>query len=161
MYATTLYMCCRIQVKLKPPACGQQNLIMAWVLPGVRRMTDMVMREHTTRMTSRAMAIPFQFLWGGLTPPRSCRQTSVRGKQKHIQVDCVFMMNTRYYWTFSKHCMVITADTKWKNECCSQSSSETVPRVTQKFTYSKDLTDFGQFHSRLPLHATFILPPVS
>lgn len=32
------------------------------VLPGVSRMTDMVMREQTTKMTSRAMAIPFQFL---------------------------------------------------------------------------------------------------
>lgn len=31
-------------------------------LPGVSRMTDMVMREQTTKMTSRAMAIPFQFL---------------------------------------------------------------------------------------------------
>lgn len=32
------------------------------VLPGVSRMTDMVMREQTTKMTSRAMAMPFQFL---------------------------------------------------------------------------------------------------
>ncbi len=50
----------------------------SWVLPGVRRMTDMVMREQTTRMTSRAMAIPFQFLCGGLTPPRSCKKRGTK-----------------------------------------------------------------------------------
>jgi hypothetical protein len=42
-------------------------------LPGVNRMTDIVMSEHTTKITSRAMAIPFQFLCGGLLLPSSCR----------------------------------------------------------------------------------------
>lgn len=42
-------------------------------LPGVSRMTDMVMSEHTTKITSRAMAIPFQFLCGGLLLPSSYR----------------------------------------------------------------------------------------
>lgn len=41
---------------------------------GVRRITDIVMREQTTSMTSRAIAIPFQFLWGGLMPPKSSRK---------------------------------------------------------------------------------------
>lgn len=50
-------------------------------LLGVRRMTDMVMREQTTTMTSRAMAMPFQFLWGGLTPPRSWGRT--RRRKEH------------------------------------------------------------------------------
>lgn len=34
-------------------------------------MTDIVMSEHTTKITSRAMAIPFQFLCGGLLLPSS------------------------------------------------------------------------------------------
>lgn len=50
-------------------------------VPGVRRMTDMVMSEQTNRMTNKAMAIPFQFLWGGLTPPRSYRE---RQRQKEL-----------------------------------------------------------------------------
>lgn len=50
-------------------------------VPGVRRITDMVMREQTTRMTSRAIAIPFQFLWGGLMPDRSFRDTNTH---KHL-----------------------------------------------------------------------------
>lgn len=59
--------------KTPPKTSVHHNQV--WVLPGVRRMTDIVMREQTTSMTSRAIAIPFQFLWGGLTPPRSCRET--------------------------------------------------------------------------------------
>ena len=43
-------------------------------LPGVRTTTDMLMSEHTTTMTSREMAMPFQFLCGGLTSTNSCRQ---------------------------------------------------------------------------------------
>jgi len=34
-------------------------------------MTDIVMSEHTTKITSRAIAIPFQFLCGGLLLPSS------------------------------------------------------------------------------------------
>lgn len=44
---------------------------MITVLPGVKRITDIVMSEHTTRITSRAIAIPFQFRWGGLLLPIS------------------------------------------------------------------------------------------
>jgi hypothetical protein len=36
-------------------------------------MTDIVMSEHTIRITSRAIAIPFQFLCGGLLLPCSYR----------------------------------------------------------------------------------------
>lgn len=41
-------------------------------LPGVSRMTEVTIREQMTRMTSRAIAIPFQFLCGGLLPTSSC-----------------------------------------------------------------------------------------
>lgn len=37
--------------------------------------TDMVMSEQTATMTSREMAMPFQFLWVGLTSTYSCRGT--------------------------------------------------------------------------------------
>lgn len=57
------------------------GLVVLRALLGVRRMTDMVMREQTTTMTSRAMAMPFQFLWGGLTPPRSWGRT--RRRKEH------------------------------------------------------------------------------
>lgn len=48
---------------------------MASSVPGVRRMTDNVIREQTPNITSRAIAIPFQFLSGGAPAPRSCRET--------------------------------------------------------------------------------------
>lgn len=35
-------------------------------------MTEVTIREQMTRMTSRAIAIPFQFLCGGLLPTSSC-----------------------------------------------------------------------------------------
>lgn len=41
-------------------------------VPGVSRMTEVTIREQMTRMTSRAIAIPFQFLCGGLLPTSSC-----------------------------------------------------------------------------------------
>lgn len=43
-------------------------------VPGVRRMTDMVIREQTPNITSRAITIPFQFLSGGAPAPRSCKE---------------------------------------------------------------------------------------
>lgn len=50
-------------------------LIIALLQPslGVSRMTEVTIREQMTRMTSRAMAIPFQFLCGGLLPTSSCQ----------------------------------------------------------------------------------------
>lgn len=42
---------------------------------GVSRMTEVTIREQMMRMTSRAMAIPFQFLCGGALPTRSWRTT--------------------------------------------------------------------------------------
>ncbi len=44
-------------------------------IPGVRTTTDMVMSEQTTTITSREMAMPFQFLCGGLTCTNSCSHT--------------------------------------------------------------------------------------
>lgn len=38
---------------------------------GVSRITEVTIREQMMRMTSRAMAIPFQFLCGGALPTRS------------------------------------------------------------------------------------------
>ena len=38
---------------------------------GVSRMTEVTIREQMMRITSRAMAIPFQFLCGGALPTRS------------------------------------------------------------------------------------------
>lgn len=43
-------------------------------------MTEIVMREHTARITSSAIAIPFQFLWGGLAPP-----ISYKGRNNRFQ----------------------------------------------------------------------------
>lgn len=43
-------------------------------VPGVNRMTEVTISEQMTRMTRRAIAIPFQFLCGGLLPTSSCRQ---------------------------------------------------------------------------------------
>lgn len=37
-------------------------------------MTEVTISEQMTRMTRRAIAIPFQFLCGGLLPTSSCRQ---------------------------------------------------------------------------------------
>lgn len=42
-------------------------------VPGVNRMTEVTISEQMTRMTRRAIAIPFQFLCGGLLPTSSCR----------------------------------------------------------------------------------------
>lgn len=41
-------------------------------VPGVNRMTEVTISEQMTRMTRRAIAIPFQFLCGGLLPTSSC-----------------------------------------------------------------------------------------
>lgn len=49
-----------------------------WCVPGVNRMTEVTISEQMTRMTRRAIAIPFQFLCGGLLPTSSCRH---RGEQ--------------------------------------------------------------------------------
>lgn len=49
--------------------------LLATDVPGVRTTTDMVMSEQTTTITSREMAMPFQFLCGGLTSTNSCRHT--------------------------------------------------------------------------------------
>ena len=54
-------------------------------VPGVSRMTEVTMSEQMTRMTSRAIAIPFQFLCGGLLPTSSWTQrehTHTHGKKK-------------------------------------------------------------------------------
>lgn len=76
-------------------------------LPGVRRMTDMVMREQTTTMTSRAMAMPFQFLWGGLTPPRSWGRTRRREEHGWGQEwwGSALLRSTRHAWYIN--------DTQW------------------------------------------------
>jgi len=42
--------------------------------PGVSRMTEVTIREQMTRITSSAIAIPFQFLCGGLLPTSSYRK---------------------------------------------------------------------------------------
>lgn len=49
-------------------------------VPGVSTTTDMVMSEQTATMTSREMAMPFQFLWVGLTSTYSCRGTETAGQ---------------------------------------------------------------------------------
>lgn len=54
-----------------PPPGGDQLLGAQTGVPGVSRMTEVTMREQMTRMTSSAMAIPFQFLCGGLLPTSS------------------------------------------------------------------------------------------
>lgn len=41
-------------------------------------MTEVTISEQMTRMTRRAIAIPFQFLCGGLLPTSSCRETEGR-----------------------------------------------------------------------------------
>lgn len=43
-------------------------------VPGVSRMTEVMIKEQMTRMTSSAIAIPFQFLCGGLLPTSSWEQ---------------------------------------------------------------------------------------
>lgn len=89
--------------KLHRQICGYWWAGGSPALPGVSRMTDMVMREQTTRMTIRAMAIPFQFLCGGLTPPRSygekADQVRILGKAKcsilqhnHIEASSISML---------------------------------------------------------------------
>ncbi len=50
-------------------------------VPGVNRMTEVTISEQMTRMTRRAIAIPFQFLCGGLLPTSSCRERQ-RGGEK-------------------------------------------------------------------------------
>lgn len=47
------------------------HLLEVWYILGVRRITEVTIREQMIRMTSRAIAIPFQFLWGGALPTRS------------------------------------------------------------------------------------------
>lgn len=50
-------------------------------VPGVNRMTEVTISEQMTRMTRRAIAIPFQFLCGGLLPTSSYRERQ-RGGEK-------------------------------------------------------------------------------
>lgn len=52
-------------------------------VPGVNRMTEVTISEQMTRMTRRAIAIPFQFLCGGLLPTSSCRQRRDVVRKKH------------------------------------------------------------------------------
>lgn len=56
-------------------------------VPGVNRMTEVTISEQMTRMTRRAIAIPFQFLCGGLLPTSSCRQRRdvVRKNEAHCK----------------------------------------------------------------------------
>lgn len=53
-------------------------------VPGVNRMTEVTISEQMTRMTRRAIAIPFQFLCGGLLPTSSYREKQ-RGEERHGQ----------------------------------------------------------------------------
>lgn len=50
-------------------------------VPGVNRMTEVTISEQMTRMTRRAIAIPFQFLCGGLLPTSSYRDRQRRNGQ--------------------------------------------------------------------------------
>lgn len=51
-------------------------------------MTEVTIREQMTRMTSSAMAIPFQFLCGGLLPTSSWNNHRKREPSEHHKVDC-------------------------------------------------------------------------
>lgn len=56
-------------------------------VPGVSRMTEVTIREQMTRMTSSAIAIPFQFLCGGLLPTSSYNNHSKREPSEHDSGD--------------------------------------------------------------------------
>lgn len=55
-------------------------------VPGVNRMTEVTISEQMTRMTRRAIAIPFQFLCGGLLPTSSCRETQSGGEKTWSEI---------------------------------------------------------------------------
>lgn len=53
-------------------------------------MTDIVMSEHTTKITNRAIAIPFQFLCGGLLLPSSYQDRKKKVSQLYmLQEKCI------------------------------------------------------------------------
>ena len=52
-------------------------------VPGVNRMTEVTISEQMTRMTRRAIAIPFQFLCGGLLPTSSYRERDREEEERH------------------------------------------------------------------------------
>lgn len=68
----------------------------------------MVMREQTATMTSRAMAMPFQFLCGGLTPPRSYRDKHSHGYTGYCSIS-MFQSDRLYsdpvLFTSSQYCI--------------------------------------------------------
>lgn len=47
-------------------------------------MTEVTIREQMTRMTRRAIAIPFQFLCGGLLPTSSCRREEEESDRRKV-----------------------------------------------------------------------------
>lgn len=63
-------------------------------VPGVNRMTEVTISEQMTRMTRRAIAIPFQFLCGGLLPTSSCRQRRDVVRKKTRSTDTVKKTST-------------------------------------------------------------------
>lgn len=56
-------------------------------IPGVSSMTEVTIREQMTRMTSSAIAIPFQFLCGGLLPTSSYENHRKRESSEHDSGD--------------------------------------------------------------------------
>lgn len=63
--------------------CDRPLLSVQHYVPGVNRMTEVTISEQMTRMTRRAIAIPFQFLCGGLLPTSSCRERDREEEKRH------------------------------------------------------------------------------
>lgn len=60
---------------------------------GVSRMTEVTIREQMMRMTSRAMAIPFQFLCGGALPTRSWKtekKHEMNARTEYAALSCFY-----------------------------------------------------------------------
>lgn len=68
---------CGVRRRDPPPPLPSQRRV-----PGVNRMTEVTISEQMTRMTRRAIAIPFQFLCGGLLPTSSCRERDTDRRRK-------------------------------------------------------------------------------
>lgn len=103
-------------------------------IPGVRTTTDMVMSEQTTTITSKEIAMPFQFLCGGLTSTYSCKHRKSETNTNHQKLClCVWVTRTLREFICSPNSLyarcgiLLSFSQKW---CClMRSSLHFIPEV--------------------------------